>query len=389
MESKFWELHDVFDIPIDKQPAATAEHLFNCLIETFNRYRIPLHNIIGFGSDGCNVMMGSKNSVATRFRQMCPGIFVLKCICHSAHLCASEACKKIPRSCEDMARNIFNFLHSSAKRQSSLKQFQLFMDLKPKKILHPSQTRWLSLEAVVNRILEQWEALRLYFNDAYLDQKLLSTEQIYNSLNDKFIKLYFLFLSWILPKFNEFNKYFQTQKVVINDLHDKIRILYQEILLSFLKRNYVVQNDLSSVRPDNGEHHLPDNQLYLGAQVLKCINVPELANKNEEKKHFFKSCRHFLQTAALELKKRYNMDDPVLSKLTSLNAKNALSIEYHDLHPTLVPLISLMTRIVPENNVELIQKIDDQWRSLPLKMMHMPDSITNIQYSNESPDIFW
>jgi len=26
------------------------------------------------------------------------------------------------------------------------------MDLKPKKILHPSQTRWLSLEAVVNRI---------------------------------------------------------------------------------------------------------------------------------------------------------------------------------------------------------------------------------------------
>lgn len=24
VESKFWELHDVFDIPIDKQPAATA-----------------------------------------------------------------------------------------------------------------------------------------------------------------------------------------------------------------------------------------------------------------------------------------------------------------------------------------------------------------------------
>lgn len=217
---------------------------------------------------------------------MCPGIFVLKCICHSAHLCASEACKKIPRSCEDMARNIFNFLHSSAKRKNSLKQFQLFMDLKPKKILHPSQTRWLSLEAVVNRILEQREALRLYFNDTYLDQKLLSTEQIYNSLNDKFIKLYFLFLSWILPKFNEFNKYFQTQNVVINDLHNKIRILYQEILLSFLKRNFVVQNDLSSIRLDNGEHHLPDNQLYLGAQVLKCICVPKLANKNKEKKHF-------------------------------------------------------------------------------------------------------
>jgi len=158
-----------------------------------NRFKIPLDNIIGFCSDGCNVMVGSRNSVASRFSHMYPGIFILKCICHSAHLCASEACKKIPRSCEDMARNIFNFLHSSAKRQTTLKQFQMFMDLKPKKILHPSQTRWLSLEAVVNRILEQWEALRLYFNDTYLDQKLLSTEQIYNSLNDRFIKLYFFF----------------------------------------------------------------------------------------------------------------------------------------------------------------------------------------------------
>ncbi|XP_050065744.1 uncharacterized protein LOC114131969 [Aphis gossypii] len=83
------------------------------------------------------------------------------------------------------------------------------------------------------------------------------------------------------------------------------------------------------------------------------------------------------------------MDDPVLSKLSSLSAKNALSINYHDSHPSLVPLISIMSRIVPEDNLQLIQKIDDQWRSLPLKMIHMPESITNLQYANESPDIFW
>ncbi|XP_050057664.1 uncharacterized protein LOC126550351 [Aphis gossypii] len=83
------------------------------------------------------------------------------------------------------------------------------------------------------------------------------------------------------------------------------------------------------------------------------------------------------------------MDDRVLSKLPSLSAKNALSINYHNSHPSLVPLISIMSRIVPEDNLQLIQKIDDQWRSLPLKMIHMPESITNLQYANESPDIFW
>lgn len=124
---------------------------------------------------------------------MCAGIFILKCICNSAYLCALEAYKKISRSRENMVRNIFNFLHSNAKRQSTSKQFQLFMDLKPKTILHSFQTRWLFLEAVVNKLLEQWEALKLYFNYTYLDQHFILTEQMYNSYNDKLIQIIITF----------------------------------------------------------------------------------------------------------------------------------------------------------------------------------------------------
>jgi len=42
------------------------------------------------------------------------------------------------------------------------------------------------------------------------------------------------------------------------------------------------------VRAENVEHHLPDNQLYLGDQMINYINVPELANKNEVKTFFLK-----------------------------------------------------------------------------------------------------
>lgn len=76
-------------------------------------------------------MMGENNSVASRLRVSCPGIFIMKCVCHSAHLCVSEACKYLPRSCEDLARNIYNFLKTSSKRKSELKQFQRFMDIEP------------------------------------------------------------------------------------------------------------------------------------------------------------------------------------------------------------------------------------------------------------------
>lgn len=44
-------------------------------METFTNYNIPLSNVIGFGSDGCHVMMGGNNSVASRLRKSCPGIF--------------------------------------------------------------------------------------------------------------------------------------------------------------------------------------------------------------------------------------------------------------------------------------------------------------------------
>lgn len=131
----------------------------------------------------------------------------MKCVCHSAHLCASEACKQLPRALEDMARNIFNFLKSSSKRQAELKQFQMFLNLKPHKMLHPSQTRWLSLIAVVSRILEQWDSLKLYFTDTYLSQRLISTETIYYGLNDPFMKLGFLFLNWSLPLFTRYTNY--------------------------------------------------------------------------------------------------------------------------------------------------------------------------------------
>lgn len=56
---------------------ATAEAMY---IKKFTDRGIPLENIIGFASDGCNVMIGSQNSVASRLRENLPGIFIFKCM---------------------------------------------------------------------------------------------------------------------------------------------------------------------------------------------------------------------------------------------------------------------------------------------------------------------
>lgn len=89
--SCFWELYQIFN-NVDNSNEASAEHIYNCVKKSFDKYLVPFSNIIGFGSDGCNAMVGEKNSVRTRFEQDCPGIYIMKCICHSLHLCASNVC---------------------------------------------------------------------------------------------------------------------------------------------------------------------------------------------------------------------------------------------------------------------------------------------------------
>lgn len=122
--SKFWDLSSVFPKG-DAEAAeegATGRRLYDLLMKAFTERDIPLDNIIGFGCDGANVNLGDHNSIASRLKESCPGITVMKCICHSLHLAANiAACEThMPRSCEDLARNVHNYVQHSAKRIAGL-----------------------------------------------------------------------------------------------------------------------------------------------------------------------------------------------------------------------------------------------------------------------------
>lgn len=74
---------------------------------------------------------------------------------------------------------------------------------------------------------------------------------------------------------------------MINDLHDMIIELYQEILLCFLRKDYVNRTPLNEINPQNGEHQLTDNQLYLGINVMRNKDNPEIIKDQIRRKDFF------------------------------------------------------------------------------------------------------
>ena len=94
------------------------------------------------------------------------------------------------------------------------------MEGKPHKLLKACQTRWLSLEACVNRLIEQYEALLSYFQSTEDKQAVVIRVKIV--FEKPLTKAYLLFLCSALPIVNNYNRYMQQQSAILH-------VLYQEL----------------------------------------------------------------------------------------------------------------------------------------------------------------
>lgn len=104
---------------------ANAATLFEHTIYMFIKNNIPYKtNLIGFASDGANVMIGSKNSAVVMLKNEIPNLFVMKCICHSFHLCASYACKKNTTICGGSCKRYINIFRQVQNELQSLRSFR-------------------------------------------------------------------------------------------------------------------------------------------------------------------------------------------------------------------------------------------------------------------------
>lgn len=94
-----------------------------------------------------------------------------------------------------------------------------------------------------------------------------------------------------------------------------------------------MRHDLETIDFENKDKFLRNEQMYLGVRVM---NDLENVRDQSELHRFFSSCRNFLITAAKEIKKRYCMSDPLLSKLHMLNPENAASSKFRESFPSIL-----------------------------------------------------
>ena len=157
--------NDVLDALLDTVSVenGTAEGLYNAVKKLFQDKGIPVTNVIGFGSDNCATMMGAKSGFQTLLKKDVPSVFIMGCVCHSFALCANHAVKVFPSLFETFLKDVSSYFSRSSKRLHDFCTIQDVVKTARHKIPKLAQTRWLSRGKLIKIILEQWDALLLYF----------------------------------------------------------------------------------------------------------------------------------------------------------------------------------------------------------------------------------
>lgn len=336
----------------------TAEAITNEIFNTLKKYHLNAADLIGFAADNAAVMSGNISGVQARLRQQInPNLFVIGCVCHSMALCSSAAASKLPKQIEDFTRDLYSYFCHSSKRMSELQNFQEFIQLKPKKLLRPSQTRWLSLEQVVNRVLVLWPTLIPFFTLAAVEDNLQAAATLLNSLLNPIYKLYFLFLSYVLSLVNKINLEFQSESPQLFALNYKINSLFKTITKNFMKKSYVDEfNTLRAIDPSNQAEYLPLNSIYVGAKSQLHIDENTQIIDENYLNDFRKKCLDYYVELSHQIKNRFTNLTESYKNFEVLNPVLVLSGTQ-----SIIPLINQFQFITDS---EKFEDISNEFRSI-------------------------
>jgi len=332
-----------------------ADSIYNEIKNFFEINNIPLSNVIGLATDGANVMAGEMNGLQAKFK-MFQNIFFIKCSCHSLHLCAAYSCQKLPKYIETLCRNIYKYFSYSAKRLKEFEEFQKYFALPAHKILGLSLTRWLALEACINRVLEQWDALKLYFISSFGEVSGIHSKTLAEQMDKVETKVYFYFLSYILKIINDLNKEFQSEHIRLPYLYNNVEMMLKLILNNFLKKqNWENGSEVFDLNLNDDKNYKNIEDIYIGINAEKYMKNQKFTD--EEKKEVKTKILNFYIELSNQLKIRFDFSDkPGLKCLNVITPQSVLD----NSEPSLMPLIEEFSHLI-EGNIEIIAT---QWRAL-------------------------
>lgn len=239
-------------------------------------------NMIGLGSDNASVMVGINNGVHAILKKDNPNLILIRCICHSLQLATSHVCADIiPRHLDFLISETYNWFSKSTLRQVSYKEIYKSINdgHDPLKIVQASNTRWLSVETAVVRIIDQWYELKTHFCISRTKDRCYTSEMLYTLYCDEKNIAYLLFLRPLLGEIQRVNKLFESEYADSTKLAKELIALINLFLKLVVVPTYTY-NPFKS--PDFNSHLHPNP--YLGFGFENKINQMKNQNKSHRMK---------------------------------------------------------------------------------------------------------
>ena len=285
--------------------SSIAEGIFNTIATFLCACHLDLAKCVGLATDGCSVMCGQNNSVITRFREVNNNIVHIKCICHSIQLCSSYTLRALSRNIEFMVSEAYTWFCHSTLRLQKYKSLYCSINIgdEPLKILKLSNSRWLSIAPCMQRLLQQYEELKLHFEVARDEERNYTADLLYQMYYDAENKLYLMFLEPILIELNRVNRLFQLDRCSPIKLTDEIVTMYRSILLRVVRpTTFTTWLSTMEYDIDNPENHLPLGAIYFGTNFTLFVEEATIdraiVNRVKER------CRNYLMELLREMRKR-------------------------------------------------------------------------------------
>lgn len=328
--------------------ACDSDAITQAVTSTLREKGLNIKNMVGLGSDNASVMVGINNGVYQKILKEVPTLVHIPCVCHSLQLAVSAAANEtLPRHIEYLIKETYNWFSHSSLRQAQYKNLYKAINdnHSPLKIVKSCDTRWLSIETAVGRILKQWIELKTLFGIARLNEKCYSAEILYKMYCDNNNLAYLTFLHPILLEIQLVNKSFESNSAdpskLLSDLTLLVRSVAKRFVNPYCREDPLITNMDSYVMP----------QMHFSKEFEDLIK-----DINKKDQHELKDrCLHFLKVLLKQFQQRLPTNIHILEKVSLVSVKIALRVVKE-------PLTPLMEMFKYETNI--IDKVNHQWNNL-------------------------
>nr|XP_042906662.1 zinc finger BED domain-containing protein 5-like [Parasteatoda tepidariorum] len=288
---------------------ATGQNMFQLLHEELSKRSIPWSNCIAFSCDNASSMIGKHKGLTKYLLEKNSKMIINKCACHLLHLAAKKGAKELPLNVEDFLIDVFYYFKKSSKRIEAFKACQIFCDLDNHKILKYVATRWLSLLNVIERFLEQWDSLSLFFQNE--DGTSEKCRKIKKMFLDPRTKLYLLFLESVLPLFCSVNVLLQSEEPLIHCLRRELEMLLTKLIARYISPVSVKEaKSIRTIEFSNRKRQKLNEDLVIGCKTRQFLKENSLTE--DVVSAFYLSVRNFYSLSCKYISEKFPLEDAAL-----------------------------------------------------------------------------